>query len=73
MTSRHRFSLKFRLIASLFIVSAIGIASAVYFAYREIYNTDEVIAERTLQGQANEFLEIDFVRPRNRRGQHQAA
>jgi two-component system sensor histidine kinase QseC len=57
MTSRHRFSLKFRLIASLFIVSSIGIASAVYFAYREIYNTDEVIAERTLQGQANEFLE----------------
>jgi two-component system sensor histidine kinase TctE len=57
MTSRRRFSLKFRLIVSLFIVSAIGIASAVYFAYREVYNTAEAIAERTLQGQANEFLD----------------
>jgi signal transduction histidine kinase len=54
---RRRFSLKFRLTASLFVVSAVGIASAVYFAYREVYNTDEAIAERTLQGQANEFLE----------------
>src|SRR5262245_5392263 len=61
MTSRHRFSLKFRLIASLFVVSAIGIASAAYFAYREVYNTDEVIAERTLQGQANEFLDAMSV------------
>jgi two-component system sensor histidine kinase QseC len=43
--------------ASLFVVSAIGIASAAYFAYREVYNTDEAIAERTLQGQANEFLD----------------
>ena len=57
MTSRRRFSLKFRLIASLFVVSAVGIASAAYFAYREVYNTDEAIAERTLQGQANEFLD----------------
>ncbi|HET6158477.1 MAG TPA: HAMP domain-containing sensor histidine kinase [Dongiaceae bacterium] len=56
MTTR-RFSLKFRLTASLFIVSAIGIASAVYFAYREVYNTDEAIAERTLQGQASEFVD----------------
>lgn len=57
MTRNHRFSLKFRLIAALFVVSAIGIASAAYFAYREVYNTDEAIAERTLQGQANEFLD----------------
>ena len=56
MTWRRRFSLKSRLTASLFVVSAIGIASAAYFAYREVYNTDEAIAERTLQGQANEFL-----------------
>jgi len=57
MTGRRRFSLKFRLIASLFVVSAVGLASATYFAYREVYNTDEAIAERTLQGQANEFLD----------------
>jgi two-component system, OmpR family, sensor histidine kinase TctE len=57
MTRRPRFSLKYRLMASLFVVSAIGIASAAYFAYREVYNTDEAIAERTLQGQANEFLD----------------
>lgn len=57
MRRRPRFSLKYRLIASLFVVSAIGIASAAYFAYREVYNVDEAIAERTLQGQANEFLD----------------
>jgi two-component system sensor histidine kinase QseC len=57
MRHRRRFSLKYRLTASLFVVSAIGIASAAYFAYREVYATDEAIAERTLQGQANEFLE----------------
>lgn len=58
---RRTFSLKYRLLASLFIVSAIGIASAAYFAYREVYNTDEAIAERTMQGQANELLDsIDF-------------
>lgn len=56
MIWRRRFSLKSRLTASLFVVSAVGIASAAYFAYREVYNTDEAIAERTLQGQANEFL-----------------
>jgi len=55
--NRRRFSLKYRLTASLFVVSAIGIASAAYFAYREVYATDEAIAERTLQGQANEFLD----------------
>jgi two-component system sensor histidine kinase QseC len=63
MTSGHRFSLKFRLIASLFVVSAVGIASAAYFAYREVYNTDEAIAERTLQGQANEFLDSMSLDP----------
>ncbi len=57
MRRRPRFSLKYRLMASLFVVSAIGIASAAYFAYREVYNTDEAIAERTMQGQANEFLD----------------
>ena len=63
MTRRRRFSLKFRLTASLFVVSAISIASAVYFAYREAYNTDEPIAERTLQGQANELLDSMSVDP----------
>lgn len=63
MTKRHRFSLKYRLIASLFVVSAIGIASAAYFAYREVYNTDEAIAERTLQGQASEFLDSISLDP----------
>jgi len=58
---RRTFSLKYRLLTSLFIVSAIGIASAAYFAYREVYNTDEAIAERTMQGQASELLDaIDF-------------
>ena len=55
--SRRPFSLKYRLLTSLFVVSAIGIASAAYFAYREVYNTDEAIAERTMQGQANELLD----------------
>ena len=55
--SQRAFSLKYRLLTSLFVVSAIGIASAAYFAYREVYNTDEAIAERTMQGQANELLE----------------
>src|SRR5262245_44833658 len=53
---RRAFSLKYRLLISLFVVSAIGIASAAYFAYREVYNTDEAIAERTMQGQASELL-----------------
>jgi two-component system sensor histidine kinase QseC len=57
MRNRRRFSLKYRLAASLFVVSAIGIALAAYFAYREVYATDEAIAERTLQGQAKEFLD----------------
>ena len=57
MRNRRRFSLKYRLTASLFVVSAIGIALAAYFAYREVYATDEAIAERTLQGQAKEFLD----------------
>lgn len=55
--SRRAFSLKYRLLISLFVVSAIGIASAAYFAYREVYNTDEAIAERTMQGQASELLD----------------
>ena len=54
---RRAFSLKYRLLISLFVVSAIGIASAAYFAYREVYNTDEAIAERTMQGQASELLD----------------
>lgn len=54
---RRAFSLKYRLLTSLFVVSAIGIASAAYFAYREVYNTDEAIAERTMQGQASELLD----------------
>jgi two-component system sensor histidine kinase QseC len=53
---RRAFSLKYRLLISLFVVSAIGIASAAYFAYREVYNTDEAIAERTMQGQASELV-----------------
>jgi two-component system sensor histidine kinase QseC len=57
MPRQRAFSLKYRLLISLFVVSAIGIASAAYFAYREVYNTDEAIAERTMQGQANELLE----------------
>lgn len=57
MKRERAFSLKYRLLISLFVVSAIGIASAAYFAYREVYNTDEAIAERTMQGQANELLE----------------
>ncbi|HET6619353.1 MAG TPA: HAMP domain-containing sensor histidine kinase [Dongiaceae bacterium] len=57
MRNRRRFSLKYRLAVSLFVVSAIGIALAAYFAYREVYATDEAIAERTLQGQAKEFLD----------------
>ena len=55
--TNHRFSLKYRLTASLFVVSAVGLALAAYFAYREVYSTDEAIAERTLQGQASEFLD----------------
>jgi two-component system, OmpR family, sensor histidine kinase TctE len=54
---RRAFSLKYRLLISLFVVSAIGIASAAYFAYREVYNTDEAIAERTMQGQASELVD----------------
>lgn len=54
---RRTFSLKYRLLISLFVVSAIGIASAAYFAYREVYNTDEAIAERTMQGQASELVD----------------
>jgi two-component system sensor histidine kinase TctE len=61
MTNRRRFSLKYRLTASLFVVSAIGLALAAYFAYREVYSTDEAIAERTLQGQAREFLDAISV------------
>lgn len=57
MLRKRAFSLKYRLLLSLFVVSAIGIASAAYFAYREVYNTDEAIAERTMQGQANELLQ----------------
>jgi two-component system sensor histidine kinase QseC len=57
MRSHRRFSLKYRLTASLFVVSAIGIALAAYFAYREVYAADEALAERTLQGQAKEFLD----------------
>lgn len=57
MIRRRAFSLKNRLLISLFVVSAIGIASAAYFAYREVYNTDEAIVERTMQGQANELLD----------------
>ena len=57
MSRPRAFSLKYRLLISLFVVSAIGIAFAAIFAYREVYNTDEAIAERTMQGQANELLE----------------
>ncbi|MBL9036580.1 MAG: HAMP domain-containing histidine kinase [Rhodospirillaceae bacterium] len=61
MPRRRGFSLKYRLLISLFVVSAIGIASAAYFAYREVYNTDEAIAERTMQGQTNELLEAIVI------------
>lgn len=61
MSRPRAFSLKYRLLISLFVVSAVGIASAAYFAYREVYNTGEAIAERTMQGQANELLEAMSV------------
>ncbi len=61
MLRRRAFSLKYRLLISLFVVSAIGIACAAVFAYREVYNTDEAIAERTMQGQASELLQAIAV------------
>ena len=61
MPRQRAFSLKYRLLISLFVVSAIGIAVAAIFAYREVYNTDEAIAERTMQGQANELLEATAI------------
>ena len=61
MPRQRAFSLKYRLLISLFVVSAIGIAFAAVFAYREVYNTDEAIAERTMQGQASELLEAIAV------------
>lgn len=61
--SRKAFSLKYRLLTSLLVVSAVGIASAFYFAYREVYNTDEAIAERTMQGQASELVDAITLDP----------